>query len=192
MTNPILDDIELCHWVAEKLPIRFIGDPVLAVVCEPFTEEEFGGPEMHSLAERLIDTLTTYREHAGTGRGLAANQIGETRSMVAVWFKDVPEILVNPEVVSTDGMGEYYETCLSSGALIIGEVVRPWKGIFKYRDISGTKHTLEANEFETRVLLHEIDHLNGEHCMNKYEYGSVRFVTGGKEEVMSHKLKKTA
>ena len=160
MNNKITDDIDLCRWVAEELPIRFIGDEILLKRCEPFSAEEFKDKEIKDLAKDLISTLKKYREKAGTGRGLAANQIGISRRIIAVWLGQEPEIMVNPEIISTQGEGSYWESCISSGALIIGEVIRPWQGVFKYQDLEGQIHTIEADEKQTRLLLHEIDQMS--------------------------------
>ena len=77
--SEILDDIDLARWIAENLPIRFIGDEALKQKCTAFSEEEFGSEEMTEISNALIDTLKKYRAKAGMGRGLAANQIGIPR-----------------------------------------------------------------------------------------------------------------
>ena len=187
----ILDDIDLARWIAENLPIRFIGDEGLKQKCTVFSEDEFGSEEMMELSKVLIDTLKKYRAKAGMGRGLAANQIGIPRRMIAVWLGDEPEVFVNPEIVSTEGKGSYWESCISAGTLLIGEVIRPWKGRFSYRDLSGGVHTIEADEKQTRLFLHEIDHLDGHNCLEAYTPGTTKFVRGGKEEIFSHSFTRT-
>lgn len=189
--SEILDDIDLARWIAENLPIRFIGDEVLKQKCTAFSEDEFGGEEMTEISNALIYTLRKYRARAGMGRGLAANQIGIPRRMIAVWLGEEPEIFVNPEIISTEGEGSYWESCISAGTLLIGEVSRPWKGRFSYRDLKGETHTIDADEKQTRLFLHEIDHLDGHNCLEAYKPGTVKFVRGGKEEVLSHSFNRT-
>lgn len=171
-------------------PFRFFGDECLIKPCEYFQTEEFGGEEMNALAKRLVEILSEYRKKTGMGRGLAANQIGVNKRMIVVWLKEEPEIMVNPEIIELSGKGSYWESCISGGSFLIGEVIRPWIGKFHYYDLKGTAQLLDANEKETRVLLHEIDHLNGEICFDKYEPKTVRFITGGKDEVLGYELKK--
>jgi peptide deformylase len=188
----IQDELEFFAWTAKNLPIRFFGDGVLHSPCEAIAEREFGAPELQKLAEDLTDSLAKYREKSGLGRGLAANQIGFNKRVMVVWlFDDKPLVMVNPKMVSSDGTGSYWESCISSGAFLIGEVHRPWKGQFEYCDINGKEHHLDADEKETRILLHEIDHLEGTVCSEKYEPGTMRFVRGGREEIQAYPLKKT-
>ena len=86
-------------------------------------------------------------------------------------------------MVKSEGMGSYHETCLSSGVLLLGEVHRAWQGVFEYEDLTGATHTLEADEKKSRVLLHEIDHLDGYICSDRYEPQTLKIVTGGKDEI---------
>lgn len=180
--------LTLADWSAANLPIRFFGDSGLYNQCVPFEQDEFGSSEMVDLASQLTETLGSYREYAGMGRGLAANQIGSNRRMIVVWL-DEPLCLVNPIPRKLHGQGTGWESCLSSGTMLIGEVVRPWTGIFDYFSIDGKQHQLIANPGQTRLLLHEVDHLNGNICTNKYEPKTTRFVTGGRSEILGYELK---
>jgi peptide deformylase len=107
-----------------------------------------------------------------------------------VWLNNKPEVLINPRMISSQGIGSYWESCISSGTLPIGEVHRPWKGIFEYQDKKGRSRRLEADEKQTRVLLHEIDHLNGIVCTERYEPRTTSFIYGGKEEILSYELRR--
>jgi len=190
MKNKGLSDaLDLFSWTARELPIRFFGDKILYTACEPIEEHDFGTDILHKISEELVATLTKYREHTGLGRGLAANQLGYNKRMIVVWFNDTPQVLCNLELIKSDGLGSYWESCISSGALLVGEVQRPWTGTFKYNVVDGKEHYLEADEKQTRVLLHEIDHLNGITCNEKYEPKTMRIVTGGKEEILSFSFK---
>jgi peptide deformylase len=184
--------VELFAWTARELPIRFLGDELLKTVCQPVGKQEFATNDVKKIADELLAVLTKYREHTGMGRGLAANQIGYNKRMVAVWLDQKPEVFCNPEVVSSDGLGSYWESCISSGALLVGEVYREWTANFRYCDTSGKEHIFEADEKQTRVLLHEIDHLDGITCNEKYQAKTEKIVTGGKEEILGFKFKQIA
>lgn len=181
--------LELAAWTAANLPIRFFGDPVLHKPCKAFETSEFGQPEMEQLAQNLTDTLTKYRTHTGMGRGLAANQIGSNRRMFVLWLNE-PLIMVNPKPLTLQGQGSGWESCLSSGTMLLGQVTRPWTGTFEYFSLDGTRHELLADPLQTRLMLHEGEHLDGGICVEKYEPGTTRIITGGKAEIMSHELKK--
>lgn len=183
-------NMEQFGWAARELPIKFFGDPILRTVCDPVGKEEFGDDTVKKIATELVDTLQKYRARTGMGRGLAANQIGHTKRMVAVWFDDEPEVMCNPEVVSSEGLGSYFESCISSGALLVGEVHRPWTAKFSFRDLDGNEKQFEADEKQTRILLHEIDHLDGITCDKKYLPKTLKIVTGGKEEILGYTFKR--
>lgn len=190
--NTLIDSLELFKWTAKKLPIRFFGDEVLRQTCEPVKGREIGSPEIKQLIKSLTDTLAQYRRHTGMGRGLAANQIGHAKRIIVVWLGDEPSVFINPKLASSEGMGSYRESCISSGTLLIGEVHRPWTGVFEYQDTNGQRHRLQADEKQTRILLHEIDHLDGITCNEKYQPGTLRFIHGGKTEIMGYELKELA
>ncbi len=69
--------------------------------------------------------------------------------------------LINPEVIRTEGKKEKdYEGCLSVPE-IYGLVERPKKAKIKALLEDGTEVRIKADGGLTRVLLHEIDHLEG-------------------------------
>ncbi len=186
----ILNSLELFAWTVRELPIRFFGDEILQTVCEPIRKQEFGTKKISKIADELATVLLKYRKHTGMGRGLAANQIGYSKRVIVAWFDDKPKVLCNPGVVSSKGLGSYWESCLSSGTLLAGEIHRDWTATFQYCDTDGKQHSLEADEKQTRVLLHEIDHLDGISCNERYEPNSLRIVTGGKDEILGFELKR--
>lgn len=75
-------------------------------------------------------------------------------------------ILINPVIVSKEGLTEYWETCASC-LDNMGLVRRPYKIVVEYYDISGIKHTDTFVGFESTVLSHEMDHLDGILHMDK-------------------------
>ena len=181
----ILRSLETFKWTIAEIPkFRFLGDDVLKEICVPFREEEFGGKEMERMAEEMINTLKKYKAKTGMGVGLSANQIGFTRRMSVIWLGEKPKVFVNPEALKLEGKGSYWECCMSSGTVLIGKVIRPWEGTFRYKDLEGKEYTLKANPKQTRVFLHEIGHLDGITCVEKYEPGTMRF-TWGSEDVRS-------
>jgi peptide deformylase len=116
------------------------------------------------LVNLLKSTIFTMKQAKGIG--LAANQVGITRRFFAIDLShfDVvksPIAIVNPKIVevsSTTVVGE--EGCLSFPGLY-QDVERPEKAIITGLDFNGNEITLEGKGLVARVLLHEIDHLNG-------------------------------
>jgi peptide deformylase len=98
------------------------------------------------------------------GIGLAAPQIGESiRIVVADLRKDGinrPFLFINPVILSQEGEDWMEEGCLSLPG-ITGVVKRANKVIVEAEDESGKKRTLFTSGLLARVLLHEVDHLDG-------------------------------
>lgn len=69
-------------------------------------------------------------------------------------------ILINPVIISREGLTEYWESCASC-LDNFGLVRRPYKIIVEYFSIDGDKHIDTFEGFEATVLSHEYDHLDG-------------------------------
>ena len=69
-------------------------------------------------------------------------------------------ILINPEIITRQGLTEYWEACASC-LDFTGLVERPYKIEVKYQDLNGEYHTEIFEGFESTVLSHEMDHLDG-------------------------------
>ena len=69
-------------------------------------------------------------------------------------------ILINPTIIKREGITYYWESCASC-LDNIGYVKRPYKIIVEYQDINGNIHKDIFKGFESTVLSHEIDHLDG-------------------------------
>ena len=104
------------------------------------------------------------------GVGLAANQIGLDKKIIAIYFEnnDGSETvygLVNPVITSYSVQETYLangEGCLSVKKDVPGYVYRHNKITVKAYDILEDKEiTIKARGFLSIVLQHEIDHLNG-------------------------------
>lgn len=69
-------------------------------------------------------------------------------------------VLINPVIISRVGLTEYWEACASC-LDNFGKVLRPYKIEVEYYDIDGIKHKDIFEGFESTVLSHEMDHLDG-------------------------------
>lgn len=113
----------------------------------------------------IMDMFETM--HAADGIGLAANQVGVLQRIIVVDiscledFKEVkPLALINPEVISEEGKCTMEEGCLSVPD-VRGEVERPKKIVVNYKDTNFKDQQIVAEDLLARVILHELDHLNG-------------------------------
>jgi len=119
-------------------------------------------PELTKLADDMIETM-----RLANGIGLAANQVGDLRRVIVVDVgaaeetKDQPPLaMINPEVVAVEGSWPMEEGCLSIPG-IREEVVRPETIRVRFLDREFSEKEISAAGTLGRVILHEIDHLNG-------------------------------
>lgn len=134
--------------------IRVDEDPILRKRARDVSQFD---DRLHLLVEDLVETM----KHAD-GVGLAAPQVGILKRVVIV---DVdqntePMVLVNPEILSSDGEQLEIEGCLSLPGRS-GLVKRPQRVKVAYQDVAGVSYVLEGEDLMARVLCHEIDHLDG-------------------------------
>lgn len=113
-----------------------------------------------NLAKLLDDMYETMM--AADGIGLAAPQVGVSQRVAIVDMGEGQEVIemINPEVVAVGGKEIEVEGCLSFPD-IYGEVERPFYVKIEAEDRNGQIYELEAEDYEARAILHEIDHLNG-------------------------------
>lgn len=114
----------------------------------------------HELATLLDDMYETMV--AADGIGLAAPQVGVSKRVAIVDLGEGQDVIemINPEVVAIGGKEVEVEGCLSFPD-IYGEVERPFYVKIEAEDREGNLYELEAEDYEARAILHEIDHLNG-------------------------------
>lgn len=136
-------------------------DPRLKQLAAPIAD--FGDAE-RALAADLVDTLRAF-----TGCvGVAAPQLGALVRAVAVDVTGHKKarscrgltVLFNPRVTAAEGADVAREGCLSLPDFT-ANVRRASRVAVSGISADGAPISLEADAFEARVLLHEIDHLDG-------------------------------
>ena len=70
------------------------------------------------------------------------------------------KILINPVIINREGLARYWETCVSC-LNYTGLVERPYKIEIEYYDQTQVKYNEIFVGYESTILSHEIDHLNG-------------------------------
>ena len=138
-------------------PVVKYGAPVLEKPAEPVTV--FDG-ELQKLVEDMFESM-----YAAHGVGLAAPQIGLSKrlAVIDVTFKEDPEaklVLVNPEILHTEGKQTQNEGCLSIPEFR-EPVTRPRKVTVRAQDIHGHWFEKTGEDLLARAFLHETEHLNG-------------------------------
>lgn len=151
-----------------SLSLRSKAKPVVL----PLSEKD------EKLILRMLEYLKNsqnpaYREkhkNIREGVGLAAPQVGVNKRMLVIHYKDkddkeITHALVNPQIVENSVQQTYLingEGCLSVDIFHEGYVPRDYKIVVKaYDAIKKEDVTIKAYEYESIILQHEIDHLNG-------------------------------
>jgi peptide deformylase len=135
--------------------ILYLPDPRLRLISKPV---ETFDDALQNLIEDMFETMYSVR-----GVGLAAPQIGVNRrlSVIDVAGDKVQQlVLVNPEIISSEGSMAFQEGCLSvPGAY--DTVTRAQKVVVKAQDRHGEFFEMSAEGLLAECFQHEIDHLNG-------------------------------
>ena len=110
---------------------------------------------------RLVDRMTTLM-HEAQGVGLAATQVGVLRRLFVFEPDDEgPRVLVNPVVVErSDDTDTEEEGCLSLQGVRV-PVARSVKVVVEGKDENGEDVRWELDAYGSRVVQHELDHLDG-------------------------------
>lgn len=132
--------------------IRKIGDEVLRKKSKSVDKID---DRTRVLIEDMIDTM-----YDSEGVGLAAPQVGILKRIVVIDVGEGPIVLINPEIVKTEGSYVDMEGCLSIPGES-AEVERPEKVTVRAMDENGVVREIEGEELLARAFCHEIDHLDG-------------------------------
>ncbi|PYX59345.1 MAG: peptide deformylase [Acidobacteria bacterium] len=138
-------------------PIVKFGNPVLEKPAERVSN--FDG-ELKKLVEDMFESM-----YAAHGVGLAAPQVGIAKrlAVIDITFKEDPDaklVLINPEIIHTEGRHIQNEGCLSIPEFR-EPVMRPRKVTVRAQDIHGKFFEKTGEELLARAFVHETDHLNG-------------------------------
>lgn len=117
--------------------------------------------EIHQIINDLKDTLWAYPFSVG----LSAPQIGQSYAISVInperETSENDQVFINPKVISMSGKKERKrESCMSVWGEM-GEVERRDKVIIEYRDELFNLKRTEYTGFISRVVQHELDHLDG-------------------------------
>ena len=138
--------------------IRLLGDPILRARCEPVSNPK--SPAVRIVIDDLRDTLRDWQSRFGSGRAIAAPQIGAPIRIVYAEM-DEPWALINPEIIDI-GHEDFtvWDDCFSFPNLLV-RVMRSHRIRIRWQDTKGDPHETELEGERAELLQHEIDHLDG-------------------------------
>ena len=165
------------------LEIKSAGEPVLRQKARNLTREEILSPTIQQLIENMRETM-----HKAPGVGLAAAQIGLGIQLAVIedkpeYMKEIrPEILaererhpvpfhviINPTLtLESTPNKDFFEGCLSVAGLT-ALVLRASRVKVECLDHKGKPQIIQAKGWYSRILQHEIDHLQGTLYIDRME-----------------------
>ena len=134
------------------LEIHVLGSPILRQETQPV---ERMTDELRRLTDDMFETM-----HAAKGIGLAAPQVGRIERLAVIDIDDNPIVIVNPQIILSEGSARGEEGCLSIPE-VFGDVDRATRVTVRALNRDGEPFDLEATDLLARCLQHEIDHLHG-------------------------------
>jgi len=154
------------------------GNPVLERTAEPITTFD---DDLKKLVEDMFESMYEAR-----GVGLAAPQIGISKrlAVIDVSFKEDPDaklVLVNPEIIHSEGKHTQPEGCLSIPEFR-EPVSRACKVTIRAQDVNGKWYEKTGEDLLARAFLHETDHLNGKLYISH--------ISALKRDLMKRKIRK--
>ena len=116
--------------------------------------------ELKTLTDDMFETM-----HSVNGIGLAATQIGVAKQVAVIDIspeKNEPLVIVNPKIQILDPSKkeDYDEGCLSVPGFF-ETISRPSDIKLSYQDLNGKQQEIKPEGLLTKVVQHELDHLNG-------------------------------
>ncbi len=154
------------------------GTPILRQRTREVTELD---GELQQLIDDMVETM-----YAAPGVGLAANQVGSPHRLFVANPTDSHDpskllVVINPEVVESDGEFANEEGCLSIPEFR-ETVVRARRMVLRGLDREGRPLEVEGRDLLARIFQHELDHLNGLFFLDR--------LSPAKRDILGRKLKK--
>jgi len=134
----------------KNIPIRMKAEEV----------RDFG-----DIFQKNVDDLIETLKYHDIAIGLSAPQVGIMQRVSVINLNEnkiePTLVFVNPKIISSSGKKDKKKESCMSIPHYRGEVERRNKISITYQNRFGEKETLDAEGFLARVIIHEIDHLNG-------------------------------
>jgi peptide deformylase len=138
-----------------QLEILHYPDKRLRTVAEPVDKVD---DSIRKLVDDMLETM-----YAAPGIGLAATQVNVHKRVIVMDLsedRNEPLCLINPEILSSEGVEQTEEGCLSVPD-VFETVERAERITVRALDRDGKEFTREADGLLAVCIQHEMDHLQG-------------------------------
>ncbi len=148
------------------LQIHYLGDRVLRQNAKRIPRVD---NNTRKLVTEMLQTM-----YSANGIGLAAPQVAVNKQLIVVDCEpdnpaNPPLVLINPQIKGySRDLCSMEEGCLSIPGVYMG-VTRPRAVEVTFKDESGRPKKLKAVGLLSRVIQHEMDHLNGVMFVDRIE-----------------------
>ena len=137
------------------LPILLYPHPNLRKVAQ---RVDVFDENLRRLASDMFETM-----YAAPGIGLAATQVDIHQQLAVIDVsedKNQPLVLVNAEILASEGFEEMEEGCLSIPQINEKVTRKEWVRV-RYQDLNVEECVLETGGLLAVCIQHELDHLHG-------------------------------
>ena len=137
------------------LKILQYPDERLHTVAAPFMQVT---DKIRLLVQDMAETM-----YAAPGIGLAATQVDVHERVIVIDTSETRDellVLINPEIIASDGISDYEEGCLSVPG-IYGKVRRAESVTVSALNTEGESFVLDTDGLLAVCIQHEMDHLAG-------------------------------
>lgn len=139
------------------LKILHYPSPVLLKVGKPV---QVFDANLEALVSDMFETMYDAR-----GVGLAAPQVGISKRLFVMDCSAGEDpsrrfVIINPEIVATEGSQVGKEGCLSFPG-VYTDIKREMRVVVRFQNLKGEWQELDVTGLEARCVLHETDHCDG-------------------------------
>ncbi|MDP6896229.1 MAG: peptide deformylase [Rhodospirillales bacterium] len=140
------------------MPIIIAPDPRLKIKTKPVDHVD---DAVRALMDDMLETM-----YAANGIGLAAPQVGDTRSVIVVDCArqddgPAPIQMANPQIIAVSSDDNAHEEGCLSLPEHYADVVRPESITLRYLDENNKVLEMDADGILATCIQHEMDHLEG-------------------------------
>ncbi len=140
---------------------------VLPIVIAPnkiFSEKADDISTVNDEVRKLLDDMKDTMYYHGAV-GIAGNMVGIKKKIVVIDLgkEEVkkPIFMVNPKIIEKSNEKQKFTEASLSYPFISADITRPKDIKVEFLDYDGKKQTIEASEFLSTVIQHEVDYLDG-------------------------------
>jgi len=131
-------------------------DPRLRIKAQPITKVD---AELRRIVDDMFETM-----YHSQGVGLAATQVNVHQRLFTIDISESHKegmCILNPEIISKEGIQYESEACLSVGGGAYEKVERALKVRLRGMDLDNKPIEIDAEGLLAVCMQHELDHLNG-------------------------------